>query len=85
MNGEFFGMENIDLPGAMIRAEEEGLTDMVDTRDAKINAIAKELDKLKRRDPYIDTMQYIDDIIEGQGIDIGTLSAKEKNIINRHI
>ena len=83
-NGEFFG-GNMDLKDVMIRAEEEGLTDMVDTRQAKINAIAKKIDKLKRKQPGADVMDYIDGFIEGEDIDIDSLTAKERKIINRHL
>ncbi|MEI6850777.1 MAG: hypothetical protein WCK26_02305 [Candidatus Saccharibacteria bacterium] len=84
MNGEFPG-NNIDLPGMLIRAEEEGLTDMVDTRQAKINAIANKIDKLKRKQPSADVMEYIDGFIESEDIDIDSLTASERKKINRHL
>ena len=82
MGNEFFGMDEADF---MIRAEEEGHWDLVDTRLAKINAIANELDRRKEENPYTDPMDYIDEVIEDEGLDPEDISPTEKSIINRHL
>jgi hypothetical protein len=62
-------------------AEAEGQDDLVDTRDAKINAICNELDDLDG----MDKSDYIDGLIEGKDIDIDSLTISERRRIDRHM
>ena len=62
-------------------AEAEGQDDLVDTRDAKINAICNELNELDG----VDKDDHIDGIVESKGIDVEDLTAAERSRIDRHL
>lgn len=79
--GDDFMGSNMSLGQFGFMAEAEGQDDLVDTRDAKLNAICNELDELDG----MDKDDYIDDIIESKGIDIDELTASERRRIDRHI
>ena len=78
MGGEFFGMDGISFGEGLGRLEEEE----IEARKTSIKNITKALDHL---DPSIDKMERIDDIIEGEGIDIDSLTPEEKRKINKHL
>ncbi len=82
MKGEFFGMDP-DQFGWM--AEAEGESDLIDTRETKVNSIINELGKRKRENPSVDPMHYIDEVIEKNGIKIKSLTESERRAIDRHI
>lgn len=82
MSKEFFGM---DPDQFLYMAEAEGKTDMVDTREAKINAIFNKVIEFRIDNSEVDVMEVIDEIIESEGIDVGDLTRSEKQIIDEAI
>ncbi|MDD3678962.1 MAG: hypothetical protein PHT36_01825 [Patescibacteria group bacterium] len=82
MKGEFFGMDPDQFAWM---AEAEGESDLIDTREAKINKIVEKIRALKRESPDVDPLCHIDRIIEDQGIGVASLTDGERKIIDREI
>lgn len=83
MNNEIFGGLDPDQFGFM--AEAEGQDDLVDTREAKLNAIVNDINDFKRANPGVDVMDHIDNIIEDHNIEIESLSPDERSIIDDNL
>ena len=85
-----FGGDNIfGLPLTLgqfgFMAEAEGQADLVDTREARVNAVCNTLDEISREDPDADLIEYIDDILEHYGIDPYEVEPHERKKIDKHL
>lgn len=82
MKDEFFGMGPDQF---MWTAEAEGESGLIDTRETKINSIVNDLNRRKHEDPSVDSTDYVDEIIEQNGVEIESLTTAERRLIDRHI
>lgn len=76
-------MVNVGSPEWLYYAEAEGMTDLVDTREAKINGIIHEL--RERRKMRQDPQDYWYHTCEKFRIDPASLTFEEQERINREV